>query len=907
MRCQINHDPHVSAEAAISPTEPLAGGDLWKSLLAALDQICAPADSPASYTITEFGLGHELLVHPSPSTTDLWVVCRGQVRLLCYPAGESRETTAMLLEAGDTLGAEASFGLNLPAYRGIAMGSGAIARIPTTALALLLETVPSYRQVLGQLAVERERLLFFKTATELRSLPSRLLRSIQTWGERRMMPGTRLAAATPAAEGRFWLRQGEVRSQREDGVVPNLGSSWGYPDPTPDDWVAQTELIVYQLDPEAWDRLSALSSNRNARTVTGETSQPTTPRAIAPPRPLSAAAGMAPTTSPSQSTTAIAPAQSQSLTQPSPTVIFAKPKQRRLLDWLDRYPWVEQQSSSDCGAACLSMILRYWGKRVPVHVLRDRANVGRTGASLKNLAKAAEALNFHARPVKASLNRMVDQPNPWIAHWEGNHYVVVYRFRGNRAIIADPALGRRTLSSQEFQRRWTGYALLLDPTDQIDTLEAHQPSLGKYLKFLLSYRTLAFQIVLVSVLIQIFSVITPLFTQIILDRVVVQKSQSTLNVFALGLLLFGVWSVGMTGVRQYLLSYFSNRLDLTLISGFIRHTLTLPLKFFESRRVGDILTRVQENQKIQRFLVGQVVLAWLNFITAFIYLGLMFYYNWQLTLLVLALIPPIVLLTLGATPWLRRVSREVFNDSADQNSSLVEMITGVATVKAAAAEQDLRWRWEDHLTNQMNALFRGQKLGIGLQLGSGLINSIGNTALLWYGATLVIQGQLTIGQFVAFNMMIGYVINPVVSLSNLWDELQEVLISVERLDDVFEAKPEEPPGLALLGLPTLKGAVQFENVNFLYGDDEAHNTLQNLSFAVQPGQTIAIVGHSGSGKTTLVKLIQGLYFANSGRVFIDGHDLRHVSLQSLRSQMGVVPQECFLFSGTIRENITLHR
>ncbi|HEY9643927.1 MAG TPA: peptidase domain-containing ABC transporter, partial [Coleofasciculaceae cyanobacterium] len=454
---------------------------------------------------------------------------------------------------------------------------------------------------------------------------------------------------------------------------------------------------------------------------------------------------------------------------------------------------------------------------------------------------------------------------------------------------------------------WTGYALLLDPSDRLQATEIPQTSLSRYLGLLLPYRSLIGQVILVSILIQILGLITPLFTQIILDRVVVQKSLSTLNVFVLGLLLFGVWGICMTAVRQYLLSYFSNRLDLTLISGFIRHTLTLPLKFFESRRVGDIITRVQENQKIQQFLIGQVLLAWLSFITGFLYLGLMLYYNWRLTLLVLALIPPIVILTLGATPFMRRVSREIFSETANQNSTLVEMVTGMTTVKSAAAEREFRWRWENHLTHQMNALFKGQKLGIGLQSASGMIQSLGGTVLLWYGATLVIQNQLTLGQFVAFNMMMGYVISPVVALANLWNELQEVLISVERLNDVFEAEPEESIQKSRIILPLVQGEVQFDDVTFRYSEDEEQNTLQNLSFTVQAGQTIAIVGRSGSGKSTLVKLLQGLYYANRGRILIDGHDICHVSPQSLRSQLGVVPQECFLFSGSILENITLYR
>ena len=474
-------------------------------------------------------------------------------------------------------------------------------------------------------------------------------------------------------------------------------------------------------------------------------------------------------------------------------------------------------------------------------------------------------------------------------------------------LIADPAKGKYQLSRQEFLASWTGYALLLDPTEQLSEVPEQKRSLGRFFNLLLSYRSLGWQIIVASLLIQIFGLVLPLFTQIILDKVVVNRSQVTLNVFVIGALMFGIGQIVLSSVRNYLLSYLANRLDLTMIGGFIKHALTLPLKFFESRRVGDIITRVQENQKIQRFLISKVLLSWLDLVSGFVYLCLMFYYNWQLTIVILLIIPPIIILTLVATPLLRKISRERFTAEADQNSSLVEMITGISTVKAVTAEQDLRWRWEDNLTHQLNVRFKGQKLAINLELLSGLINSIGGIALLWYGATLVIGNQLTIGQFVAFNMMKSHVISPVISLVGLWDELQEVLISVERLNDVFDSKPEEIPQSSALVLPKLRGDFYLENVTFRYDTEQERNAIENISFEVKAGQTIAIVGRSGSGKTTLVKLLQGLYYPTSGQLIIDGHDIQHLSLHSLRSQLGVVPQECFLFSGTIAENITLYR
>ncbi|NEP18197.1 MAG: ATP-binding cassette domain-containing protein [Leptolyngbya sp. SIO4C1] len=834
------------------------------------------------------------------SSSSLWLLYQGRVRLLCQALEASAALTVQLLSEGKSFGAASLLAQPL-AYRAIAASEVQLLEIPAAALRPLLKQHPELQQRWLEEAEQRDRLIFYRRLPLFQTYNSQQLQQWTAYLQTVKIPaGASLDAAAPGELGRFWLRQGQIQTQRPDGQTPDLGESWGYPQATPRAWSAKTELLVYQLPRAAWEASTELLPALAEASADDSLDQAAQSNLLK--LEDYASSGAAP----------LARQNGKMVTQtaqspPSPGVVFPKPINRQVLDWLSRYPWIEQQSSSDCGAACLAMITRYWGKRFPIHFLRERANVGRSGASLKSLAKAAESLGLQARPVRASLGKMAEQRNPWIAHWEGTHFVVVYQIRRHQVVIADPAIGRKTYSWQAFKSAWTGYALLLDPTERLRNVEAKQASLGRYIGVLKTYKGLMLQIIAVSLLIQIFGLISPLFTQIILDRVVVQKSMTTLNVVAIGLVLFGIWGICLSSMRRYLLSYFSNRLDLTLISGFISHTVILPLKFFESRRVGDIITRVQENQKIQRFLIGQIVLAWLNFLTGFVYLGLMLYYNWQLTLLVLGLIPPIVLLTLGSTPFLRRLSRELFKEAADQNSALVEMMNGIATVKSTAAEREVRWLWEDRLTRQMNVRFKAQKFGIGLGAANGLINSIGGAVLLWFGASLVIRDQLTIGQLVAFNMMMGRVISPVIALANLWDELQEVLISVERLNDVFETAPEESTQQAQLMLPPIQGEVIFENVTFRYSEEEDRNTLQNLSFRAERGQTIAIVGRSGSGKTTLVKLLEGLYHPNQGRILIDGHDIQHVSPQSLRSQLGVVPQECFLFSGTILENITLYR
>ncbi len=588
---------------------------------------------------------------------------------------------------------------------------------------------------------------------------------------------------------------------------------------------------------------------------------------------------------------------------------FPNPTQRVGHLWqrmIRRYPFFAQQSASDCGAACLVMVSRYWGKHFSINRLRDIANVDRSGASLRGLSAAAESLGFTTRPVKASLDQLAKQKLPVIVHWEGKHYIVIYEINPRNIIVADPAIGQRTLSHAEFQAGWTGYTLLLQPTILLkDTKETTTP-LWQFLELIKPHSLVMLEVLITSVFIQIFGLITPLFTQLILDRVVVQRSELTLTAVGLGLLIFSLFRVMLMGLRQYLLFHTANKLDLALIVGFIRHTLRLPLSFFESRYVGDIISRVQENRKIQRFLSGEALSILLDLLTVFIYVGLMFWYSWKMALLALVVIPPFFLLALIATPFLQKISREIFHAVAKESSYLIEVLTGVRTVKSTAVEQTVRWHWEELLHKEIKTNFSGQVISNSLQIFSNTIQAVVTTALLWFGASLVIQNQLTIGQLVAFNMLLGNLISPFQRLTVLWNQLQEVVIATERINDVLDAELEEDLQYqARQLLPDIQGQISFENVTFRYHKESNINILENIIFEIQPGQIVALVGRSGSGKTTISKLVLGLYPPTDGRVLIDGVDISSISLRSLRQQVGVVDQGTFLFGGTIRENISL--
>lgn len=852
-----------------------------------------------SLSLRECHLGESIYTHGTPDNNSasvqdeqnangLYLVCAGRVRLLCPSEEHGRDVSVAVLHPGEVFGGEESFCESSIPYHAIAASSVQIAAIPSSVWQEWIQAVPQLEPTLKQQFADRDRLMFLKRYARTGPLcltNDQIQSSLSELQTIRIEPGQSIRLESA---GSCWLRQGGIETG--NGTL-EVGSSWSE---TATDWIAKTQVVIYQIP--------LLAGEPSQTGKNGDEPEPLPRSQRSRPAILIQSTPQSEPNSQSSSSSNRSPNDSSN---PSNVIEFPRPKRVGRLKW--QYPFIEQQSSSDCGVACLAMVSQFWGTRFDLNSLRELAKVGRSGASLKHLAAAAELIGYHTRPIRASLGALADQNQPWIAHWQADHYVVVYRVRRDRVLVADPARGKDWLDRRQFLEGWTGFALLLDPTEQLKANATEKPSLGRFWELLWVYRSVLWQIIGISLLIQLFGLVTPLFTQVILDKVVTQRSFGTLNVFAIGLVLFGIWKIGLTAVRQYLLDFFSNRLNLTLVSGFISHALRLPLQFFEQRQVGDIITRVQENQKIQLFLVRQAVSTWLDSIMAIVYMGLMFYYNWRLSLLVIGLIPPIIILTLVATPFLRRISRELFNEDAEQNSLLVEMMTGIATVKATAAEKEIRWRWEERLTRMLNTQFKGQKLANKLQVVGGLINTLGNTALLWYGAMLVIQGQLTIGQFVAFNMLIGNVITPVLSIVDLWDEFQEVLISVERLNDVFIAKPEETPGRPMLLLPSIRGDIRFENVTFRYDQAEERNTLQNISFTVEPGQTIAIVGRSGSGKSTLVKLLQSLYHPVSGRICIDGHDATHVSPESLRSQLGVVPQECFLFSGTILENIQLYR
>lgn len=416
----------------------------------------------------------ETSVHQQHNDCGFYIINQGRVRLLGVDASDEREISAVVLETGESFGTETVF-VNIPSLsRAIASCDGEITWISFAQLQPWLEQLPQLQQYLSSIATARAKLLFFKTATDLRRLSGRQLQEFLPYLKEITIPaGAPLALS--CQNGHFWLASGEI-----NGI--NLVTNWS--DPTPTDWIAKTDLVVYQLPAEHQEIAISLGITQQAGAENnGHKPHLRPPKLIINPAPQD------------NSTSPLNAAQAD---QP----VFPEPSRRRRIGraWWQRYPFIQQQSSSDCGAACLAMIGQYWGKRFSLNTLRNLAGVGRSGASLKGITTAAESLGFQARPVRASLSRLSDQSNPWIAHWEGNHYIVVYQVKGDRVLVADPAVGKRQLSRAEFTTGWTGYALLLDPTSQFAATPSEKNSLGRFWQLLWPYRGIIGQIVLASLL-----------------------------------------------------------------------------------------------------------------------------------------------------------------------------------------------------------------------------------------------------------------------------------------------------------------------------------------------------------------------------------------------------------------------
>uniref|UniRef100_A0A832H5E6 Type I secretion system permease/ATPase n=1 Tax=Oscillatoriales cyanobacterium SpSt-402 TaxID=2282168 RepID=A0A832H5E6_9CYAN len=573
------------------------------------------------------------------------------------------------------------------------------------------------------------------------------------------------------------------------------------------------------------------------------------------------------------------------------------------------FPFVAGVNS---GAASLTMVANHLQNSTQLEWVQRQLR----GQRPPELVDAAEKLGLQLRHVEVDWAGLHRLSLPALMLWQGvsassngtmngtmgsPHWVVVYGMKGDRLIIADPLNPNQTCESiprSLIEPSWTGELW------QVETIQKQERfNLGWFLPAVWKYRTLLSEVLLASFTLQVLGLASPIITQVVIDKVMVQGSLSTLDVMAFALLAVAFFEAILGTLRLFIFTHTARRLDLSLSAQLFRHLMRLPLSYFESRRVGDTVARVQELENIRQFLTGTAMTVLLDAIFAVVYLTIMFYYSPTLTWVSLSVLPLFAVLTLVSTPILRKWLNETFNRSADSQSFLVETVTGIHSVKAHTAEPVSRERWEGLFARFVRTGFRASTTSNISNNIANFLTNLSSLLILWFGAKLVIEQKLTIGQLVAFQMLSGRMTGPLLRLIQLWQNLQQVLLSVDRIGDILNTAPEAEAGSGLV-LPPLKGQVVFDQVFFRYKPNQ-EPVLRGISFTVEPGMLVGVVGRSGSGKSTLSKMIQRLYPLESGRILIDGFDIRTADLGSLRQQIGVVLQEDFMFNGTIYDNISL--
>jgi ATP-binding cassette, subfamily B, bacterial HlyB/CyaB len=558
--------------------------------------------------------------------------------------------------------------------------------------------------------------------------------------------------------------------------------------------------------------------------------------------------------------------------------------------------------STDPGLAVLVQALRYSG--VAADPAQIRHQLGAVVVGIPEIVRCAKSLGLKARMVRTSGERLARAPMPAIAALRDGGFLIVGKVGGDKVIIQRPDVPRpEAMTRAEFEAAWDGRLVIMVRRAALADM-GRRFDITWFLGAIYKYRRLLGEVLVASFFLQVFALITPLFFQVVIDKVLVHRGTTTLDVLVIGLVAIALFEAIIGGLRTYLFSHTTNRIDVELGARLFRHLLALPIAYFQVRRACDSVARVRELENIRNFLTSSALTLVLDLLFTFVFLAVMFYYTPLLTWVVLGAFPFYIAISAGATPLFRHRLDEKFRRGAENQAFLVESITGIETLKANAVEPQMQRRWEEQLAGYIAASFRVLSLANNATQSVQLVNKLVTAATLYFGAKLVIDGSLTVGQLVAFNMLAGRVAQPVLRLAQMWQDFHQARLSIDRLGDILNTTPEPAYSPGRAALPAIHGAVTFEHVTFRYRVD-GPEVLHDIRFSVPAGQVVGVVGPSGSGKSTLTKLLQRLYVPESGRVLVDGMDLAMVDPAWLRRQIGVVLQENVLFNRTVRENIAL--
>ncbi len=572
-----------------------------------------------------------------------------------------------------------------------------------------------------------------------------------------------------------------------------------------------------------------------------------------------------------------------------------------------RVPCLTQMSAIECGAACLAMILRYYGRKTSISEIRERYGVGRDGLSALSIVKAARNYGLRVRAISLQTNDFRFVHLPAIVHWAFNHFLIVERWSPHFVDVVDPASGRKRLTAEEFDEGFTGVVITLEPGEHFvrRTTPTTQITVRMYVKqYIKQAPKVLFQIIGASLLLQVFGLAVPVLTKVLVDQVIPFDLTNTLTLLGVGMLVLLLSQMVTMQLRTSLLVYLQARIDTQITPNFFEHMLMLPQRFFEQRSNGDILARVTSITVIRDIVSSHLISTLLDGSLIVVYFLILLSQSLTFSFLVLIIGLLQVALLLATNPAIRMLANRELAAIGKSQGYTTEVLTGIATIKAAGAEQRAFERWSNLFFDQLNISVRHNYLTATIGTFMATLSTLAPMLLLWVGAIQVLNGTMEVGTMLALNALAGIFLAPLVSLVSTGQELQVVRAHLERIADVVEAETEQDIQ-QVQPAPRLTGRISLEHVSFRY-DPNASDVLKDITVHIEPGQKVAIVGRTGSGKSTLGKLLLGLCLPTDGEILYDGIPLRTLNFQEVRAQFGVVTQDSTIFSGSIRQNITFN-
>ena len=574
-----------------------------------------------------------------------------------------------------------------------------------------------------------------------------------------------------------------------------------------------------------------------------------------------------------------------------------------------KYYCIMQYDMTDCGAACLATVCKQYGLSTPITKIREAAGTDTEGTNVAGMLEAAEKLGFSAKGVKGEAEALLSEfPLPAIAHVikEGGlmHYVVIHKITKEQVIIADPADGLVTYKFEDFTRIWSGVLILLVPTSEFKKGKETKGLFERFLHLLKPQKGIVLQVFAASLLYTALGLLGAFYMQFLLDDILPYNMSKTLNILSIGVLVLYTFQMLLSLFRSHLLLFLSQKLDIALLLGYYEHILKLPMNFFGTRRVGEIISRFQDAGHVRDAISGATLTIMIDTIMVIVG-GIILYMQNALLFgitLVVALLYGVVVVSFNKT--LKKGNKATMENNAQLTSYMVESLNGIQTVKVFNAEKKVGIETETKFIKLLRSIF---KLSFTTNLQGffkGLIELLGGVVILWIGANQVLQGDMSVGNLITYNSLLIYFLNPIKNLINLQPQLQTAMVAAERLGEILDLEIENGEEESRKMEPKhLEGEISYKNVTFKYG--QRQNVLEEINLEIKPGERIALVGESGSGKTTLAKLLLNLYPLEEGEILIDNNNILDIKREVLRTKIAYVPQETFLFSGTIMENLAL--